>query len=163
VTVIGFGSGKWAWARQGGGNFGDSGNGVAVDSKGNVLVTGSFSNKMDFPNGNPSLISIPVATQVSVTAIFLSPGMMRWASYFGLSARVVSIVMRAWASLRTTRATLTLRAVSPALARFYSFGSSTVAAILTAIPSGYNKRVSSSLSIVPRYMPLGAQGWRHRR
>ena len=72
--------GQWVWARQGVGVFGDSGKAVAVDAQGNVLVTGSFSNSLTFPTGNPtvSLSGSPTFSDMFL-AKFNSSGNALWA------------------------------------------------------------------------------------
>ena len=44
-------AGRYLWSQHTGGPSDDSGNGVAVDSAGNVLVTGDFHGKADFGTG----------------------------------------------------------------------------------------------------------------
>jgi hypothetical protein len=55
VVVQGHGPGKWTWANRAGGERVDSGNAVAVDREGNVLVTGSFTGEMNFPGTSITL------------------------------------------------------------------------------------------------------------
>jgi hypothetical protein len=54
ITVRGYGVGDWKWARKSGGNSGDSGNGIAADRQGNIVVAGSFSSSISFAAPNPN-------------------------------------------------------------------------------------------------------------
>ncbi|UOQ76893.1 SBBP repeat-containing protein [Hymenobacter sp. 5516J-16] len=71
-------NGAWQWAVRGGGPETDTGNGIALDAAGNVLVTGSFSGTQ-VAFGQLPLLSAAGKTDV-VVAQLTSQGAWRWAS-----------------------------------------------------------------------------------
>ncbi len=49
-------SGTWLWSRQTGGQYNDNGTGIAIDTTGQILITGGFYKKINFPVQHSKLI-----------------------------------------------------------------------------------------------------------
>ena len=74
------GSGGYVWARRIGGRGSDAGQAIAVDPNGDVVVTGSFADTVDFGGG-------PLALQAGFSDVFVAKyagadGAYRWAKNF---------------------------------------------------------------------------------
>jgi Beta-propeller repeat len=80
--------GSYVWAKRFGGTGSDYGYGVAVDGSGNVVVTGNFTNTVDFGGG-------PLNASTSGGDIFLAKygpsGAYLWAKHFGGTSTFGSI------------------------------------------------------------------------
>ena len=74
-------SGTHLWSRQIGANADDQGNSVVVDSNGDVVVTGSCANSVDFGNGN--LTSSFGGYDIFVAKYSGVDGSLLWAKRFG--------------------------------------------------------------------------------
>jgi hypothetical protein len=72
------GNGNLAWVKQAGGEFGDGGNGVAVDGAGNSFVAGQFVGPATFGEGANSIILNAVGVSIFV-ARYDTNGNLVWA------------------------------------------------------------------------------------
>jgi hypothetical protein len=80
------GAGAYMWAKRFGGMLGDSGNAVAVDGSGNVVVTGYFAGTVDFGGG-----SLTAAGNNDIFLLKLSSaGAYVWAKKFGGGVDIVN-------------------------------------------------------------------------
>ncbi len=76
--------GSLAWAKQIGGGFADTANGLALDAAGNVLFTGGFQGTVDFdPSNNPFNLTSASALSDAYAAKFDAGGNFLWVKQFG--------------------------------------------------------------------------------
>jgi hypothetical protein len=76
--------GSLVWAKRAGGTNHDSGNDIAVDASGNILVTGSFSGRATFGFGEPNETQlIAAASDAIFIAKFAPHGALLWAKNAG--------------------------------------------------------------------------------
>jgi hypothetical protein len=74
------GTGALVWAKRFGDAAAQSGRGVAVDTMGNVVITGSFAGKIDFGAGN---LTSAGATDVFLAKLKSANGDLLWGKRFG--------------------------------------------------------------------------------
>jgi chitodextrinase len=75
-------AGAYLWSKRFGGTGSDMGNAVAADTDGNVVVTGSFSNTVDFGNGALTAAGTGLTTDAFVVKLSPSASSL-WSKRFG--------------------------------------------------------------------------------
>jgi uncharacterized protein (DUF2249 family) len=91
-------NGDYVWAKQVGGSSSDHGKGIAVSNSGNVYVTGSFNNTVDFDPGSgtftlaatPGTTLTPVQTDAFIVNL-AADGSFLWAKKAGSDANDLGI------------------------------------------------------------------------
>jgi len=79
VSILSHAQNVFSWAKHGGGNMNDDGAAVAVDTNGNVFVTGNFRTTSTFGHGEANQTALVAFGQDVFLAKYNSAGNLQWA------------------------------------------------------------------------------------